>query len=195
MDTLRFLLKHGADATLASTKPDGFTPVMSAAFNNNVEALTILIDHGCDLKVKNGLDETALDVAIIEGSKEAVQVLLEKSGRGFYHPKDSVSLQMAMARSHTEIKALSTASSLMYPYAGFKFEVPGEFAWMEWVLNEGGVLVKARAMRKLLHMALEEQNVSRLMQLRFERPLIFSGWNGQSSCQSWLRYQYPSRVW
>jgi hypothetical protein len=147
---------------------------MAAAFNNHVETLTILIEHGCDLKFKNGLGETALDIAINEGSKEAVQVLLEKSGRGFYHPKDSVSLQMAMAKSHIELKALSSAASLMYPYAGFKFEAPGEFAWMEWVLNEGGILVKARAMRKLLHMALEEQNVSLLMQIVFGRALIFT---------------------
>ena len=132
---------------------------MAAACSNESKAIEALAEHGCDIDLRNGEDETALDIAFMTRNKEAVQTLLELSSPGSFHPKESVSLQMAMASSHPEMKALVSAASLMYPYVGFKFEAPGEYAWMEWILNEGGSLVKPWAMRKLLHIALDEKNV------------------------------------
>lgn len=160
VEAVKLLLEKGADPSILAVKPENFSVVMAAACSNQVKVLKVLIEHGCDLDVQNWLGETALDVAITEKKLEATQVLLEAMSRGSYHPKDSVSLQLALAKGHFEVKALMSAAALMYPYVGFKFESPGEFAWMEWVLNEGGVLVKPRAMRKLLHAALEDQNVS-----------------------------------
>jgi hypothetical protein len=158
---VQVLLDRGADATVKSTIPRGFTPLMAAAFLDRIEALKVLIEHGCDLNVKNAADETALDLAIMKGNLGAAQVLLEAMSKDFrhYHPGDSISLQIALSRSHAETKAFVSSAMLMYPFVGSKYETPGTFAWMEFVLNEGGSLVKPRAMQRLLQVALEDQNV------------------------------------
>jgi hypothetical protein len=162
------LLEEGADTSITSIKPDGYSVIMAAAVSNYPEAIQVLSDNGCDISLQNGDGKTALDLAFVHRKKETVQILLAIMSPGSFHPKDSVALQMALAKNHTEMAAFVSAATLMYPYVGFKFETPGEFAWMEWVLNEGGNLVKPWAMRKLLHVALDEANVGFLsLPIRF----------------------------
>ncbi|KAF2656533.1 ankyrin [Lophiostoma macrostomum CBS 122681] len=166
INALKLLLERGADTKITSIKPDGFSVIIAGAVSNHPEVIQVLTDHGCDISLRNGAGETALDLAFNHRNKEAVQVLLELTSPGSFHPKDSVALQMAMAKSHDEMAAFVSVATLMYPYVGFKFETPGEFAWMEWVLNEGGKLVKPWAMRKLLHIALDEANILMLKALQ-----------------------------
>lgn len=133
---------------------------MVAAQKNNPEVLKILASHGCDLERKSECNKTALDVAVAHKNNESVSFLLEAMDPNTHYPKNSVALQIAMSSRYSEVECLMTAASLMYPYVGFKFETPGQYAWVEWVLNEGGPLVKPAAMRKLMNTAIDNDNVS-----------------------------------
>ncbi|KAF2472041.1 ankyrin [Lindgomyces ingoldianus] len=131
---------------------------MAAACKGHSEVIQVLIEHGCNLNVQNNAGEDALDLAISDRKIEAVRVLLGAMG-GADYPKDSVSLQLALANNYTTMKAITSVASIMYPSARNGCENPGKFAWMVWALEEGGALVKQRAMRKMLHAALEDQDV------------------------------------
>jgi len=112
---------------------------MQAARRNNIEALKILVDHGCDLGLQlpeNPTDgdagkQTPLDIAIAHQKHESVLFLLEAMGQGAYHRKNSVALQIALANSDKEVKGAVSGASLMYPYIGSKVENSGQFAWLD----------------------------------------------------------------
>jgi hypothetical protein len=133
---------------------------MAAVCSDNILTLRSLVIYGCDLDVKTPRGETALDIAICRHKLEAVQILLEVMCPR--HTKDSVSLQLAMAKTREEVKAIAATASLMYPHVAYSLEAPSKFAWIGWVLNEGGPLVKRRAMLSLLHIASEDQDASTL---------------------------------
>ena len=181
------MLDKGADASILSRKPENFSAVMAAACSDHAAVIETLIAHGCDLGVKNNARESALDLAIIQRQHKAIRVLLEAMG-GEAYPKDSVSLQIALADGHAVMKALISAASLMYPYVGFTLEDPSDFAWMRFVLFKGGVLVRQRAMLKLLHVALEDQNVCPTLLFNFGCYQICRTFHPTQHSQSFARF-------
>lgn len=133
---------------------------MAAACSNSVAVLRTLISHGCDLSLTSGHGDNVLDVALLERQTDAVRVLLDAMG-GENYPKESVALQIALANGHTMIRSLMATASLMYSYMEYvdhKLE-PNKFAWLDWVLNQGGHLVKQMAMSRMLHAALEDRDI------------------------------------
>jgi ankyrin repeat protein len=71
------LLKHGADINLRSS--DGRTPLMWAAFRNNVKMAEFLMDNGADVTAEDNQGWSALDIAIIKMNYE-VALLLKRRG-------------------------------------------------------------------------------------------------------------------
>ena len=57
----------------------GFTPLMYACVNNNMDALEILLNHGARLDIKTNTGLTALDIAKFNGSRKAYDYLLKKT--------------------------------------------------------------------------------------------------------------------
>lgn len=75
------LLDRGADVNEAATsgRTVGYTPLMMAARNNNLELVRILIDRGADVNLQAADGATALSLAKKENQGDIV-TLLEKSG-------------------------------------------------------------------------------------------------------------------
>lgn len=165
-DTVKLLLDNGADPSILSKSPGEYSALMGAACANQTEIVRTLAERGCNVNATDNNGETALDIAIIERNPDAVEVLLEAIG-GHQYPKESVALQMALSNGHVTMKSLMKTTALMYPHIGLKLEVPGEFAWLDWVLRQGGYLVKPRVMWRILHAALDDQDVRCIHQFFF----------------------------
>jgi len=136
------------------------SPLQIAIEADNVEIIKALAAHGADLIQKNSFGENALDIALADRRPKAIRALLEVLG-GEDYPKESVALEIAMSKGHNAVQALMSTVKLMYPYIadhnrGMTLD---NFGWMNWVLNEGGNLIRSRATYKMMHVALEEQNV------------------------------------
>ncbi|KAH7114381.1 ankyrin repeat-containing domain protein [Dendryphion nanum] len=151
------LVEHGADHTISSDNPPKFTALMAAACANHSKLVDFLLKSGSDHTVRSGAGSTALEIALIERKTEAVHALLEVIDPSC--PKESVGLQIAMSHSHQMMQSLMSVTSLMYPHISSKDETPGEFAWLEWVLKQGGKPVKSRALTNLMHAALEDEKI------------------------------------
>jgi len=68
------LVKAGARVNETVNKR---TALHTAAWNNNVESVRLLIEMGADLKLFSGYWGTALDDAIQNKSKEAAEILIQ----------------------------------------------------------------------------------------------------------------------
>lgn len=71
-------VSQGADIDLPCKK-NGNTPLMWAAWRNNIEMLEFLIEKGADIHIVNFKGEDALDVAVSRISYECA-LILKKSG-------------------------------------------------------------------------------------------------------------------
>jgi ankyrin repeat protein len=75
---VRLLLEHGANVNTPSGFA-GYTPLIGAAYSENVEAETIrlLLARGAEVKSKAATGETALELARKRGKTEIVDLLLQ----------------------------------------------------------------------------------------------------------------------
>ncbi|KAF1953309.1 ankyrin [Byssothecium circinans] len=154
-DIVELLLAHDADINTLSKLPNNCTPVMAAACSNRIEVLKTLIAHGCDLTVLSAHGNNVLEIAIRERQIESAKILLEAFG-GEGYPKESVALEIALANEHAMLMGIMNTASVMYSYMEVSLRGPAKFAWMEWVLSQGGNLLKPLAMANMLHLALQE---------------------------------------
>lgn len=72
IDILKLLLDH-PDANV-NYKND--VALRRATFQNNIDAVRVLIKHGADLKSKGSTDKTAIDIATEEGYDEILGIAL-----------------------------------------------------------------------------------------------------------------------
>ena len=91
LDIVEMLLKAGANPN--STDHYGYAPLHPAARQNRVDILQSLVNHGADLDISNAIERTPLKVAVVNKSKEAALVLVE---RGAVVGGDSPHLQMLL---------------------------------------------------------------------------------------------------
>ncbi len=74
-----FLLKNGAQVNRKSEGFGGVSPISEAVYNEDLEMVKLLIDHGADLSLEKDNGETLLLVAILsEKSYPVVKLLIEK---------------------------------------------------------------------------------------------------------------------
>jgi ankyrin repeat protein len=74
-DYIRFLLDAGAEVNVFDDIV-GYSPLMVAAMNSNVEIFNMLIDYGADYAAVNDNGVTVLHVATMNDSPEMVLTLL-----------------------------------------------------------------------------------------------------------------------
>ncbi|KAJ4367574.1 hypothetical protein N0V83_007158 [Neocucurbitaria cava] len=156
VEVVEFLIEEGADINSLSVEPKHFTPAMAAAIKGRTDVIQAFIKHIPDFGIRNGNGETVLDIAMAEGHFETVHVLLGYLG-GPNHPRDSVALHFAMANSYHAVKSLVATTSMTYLHLHPNPTQFGNFDWMSCVLQMTGFLVWPKAMTKMMHYALIEE--------------------------------------
>ena len=78
VDTMKWLLNHGADANAQDEIRNPWTPLHYAAFHVHPEVVQVLLEHNAHVNLQNGAGETPLYKAISEvsnSSREAVDIV------------------------------------------------------------------------------------------------------------------------
>ena len=140
------LIAAGANVNTRSDDPKSCTPLIAAACSNSVLVVKSLIDHGADVHAIDSNNDSVLETALLHGGQDTVHLLLEVIG-GKDYPKESVAVQFAMARDHATVLSLIVTASAMYSH--FQNDHSDRYAWIEWVLEQGGDLVKPMAKVKM----------------------------------------------
>lgn len=142
---------------------------MVAATENHREIMEILIKRGANLSLTQRNSDTALDLQLALGRLDTARLLLKGLG-GTSYPTESVALQIAAAEtSHATSTALMAAASTMYASLASPKHT-GTNSWIEWILEQGGHLVKPYAMRNLMKTAINNHQpdvVKELLSLGF----------------------------
>ncbi|KAJ4312012.1 hypothetical protein N0V94_007656 [Neodidymelliopsis sp. IMI 364377] len=154
---VKYLLSKGADVDKADTKSN--TPAMKAAAKGQTDTLQALISRGANLQKQNVEGENALEIAISNGHHDTIRLMLQTLG-GTNYPLTSVSLEIASARKLETMRSLMKTASIMYAHVKPKSEILGEYAWMEWVLRTGGILVKPKAMFNMMNIAISDGHLA-----------------------------------
>ncbi|XP_059168282.1 putative ankyrin repeat protein RF_0381 [Physella acuta] len=68
------LLKNGMDVNVKN--PQGFTPLMLAAFNGNTEQILVLLEHGADIDMRDDTGMSAFLIAALLGDVKNMEVLV-----------------------------------------------------------------------------------------------------------------------
>jgi ankyrin repeat protein/CHAT domain-containing protein len=77
-DYLQLLLEKGANTQmLAETSDNEYTPLMLAVYNENIEAIKILVKYGADPNFYNSKGESSLSLARSDGLQSILKIFLE----------------------------------------------------------------------------------------------------------------------
>ncbi|KAI4912360.1 uncharacterized protein J4E92_009990 [Alternaria infectoria] len=162
LEAVQLLIESGADINALSLDPESFTPAMFAALQGHAEVLQFLLSHGADYKPDFEVDwangDKILDMTLTKGHLAAAKILLEAIG-GPDYPKDSIALQMATAQSKVELIPVMKAVSIMYQEIDPHSTDGENLGWVEWVLDQGGELVRPKAICNMLYAALAKRDV------------------------------------
>lgn len=72
------LLAHGADVNARATNDLGSSPLLWAITGQDVEAITLLLDHGADINETTTAGSTPLHKAAVTGNAALVRLLLAR---------------------------------------------------------------------------------------------------------------------
>jgi quinoprotein dehydrogenase-associated probable ABC transporter substrate-binding protein len=126
-----FLIQHGADVNMRDH--DGWTPIMTAAYNDGADNIKVLAAHGADPNVMSPQNLTPLGVAVQYGKEKAALALLEVGanagravGEGGYTPlmlasaNDAQQLAKALIQKGADVNARNAGgvTALMMAAAG-----------------------------------------------------------------------------
>ena len=75
LDTIRFLLEHGADVDALDN--DHATPLHLASYDGCAKGARLLLEHGANMHLENIIGETPLKVAEGQDHEEITQLLLK----------------------------------------------------------------------------------------------------------------------
>ena len=108
---LRLASAKGANVNAAG--PDGATPIMYAAANDDLELVRALIKAGANVKLKSQLGTSAITEAAIIGSAPIIEALLKAGADPNFRNQDGETPLMAAARSGKldAVKALLAAGA------------------------------------------------------------------------------------
>jgi hypothetical protein len=93
-----------------------------------------------------------LEVAMTAGHANIVQLILRTTG-GPEYPLQSVALEIASARRLEPIRSLMNSAAFMHAQLAPQNGLRQKDAWVKWVLDSGGDLVKRRALSNMLLIA------------------------------------------
>lgn len=158
------MIEKGADVNALSTEPRKSTPAVWAAILGYDKVLKTLIRHGADLSVTLNDEVTLIDATLQRGRLNTAKILLEAIG-GPDYPKDSVALQIATTKSVAGMRPLIKTVSLMFPHINTHDAQLEKWDWIEWMLNQGGELVKPMATLNLLQFALYDGELGIVVEL------------------------------
>ena len=153
---VEYLLEKGADVNKTDVQQS--TPVLEAAAKGHVEVLRALINAGANLHFQNAEGGNALEAALSKGHTDVVRLILTTLG-GPDYPLESVSLEIASARKLATMRSLMKSASLMHAHIEPRSEIPQNYAWIKWVLDTGGNLVRPQAMSNMILVAVADANV------------------------------------
>ncbi|KAL1791829.1 hypothetical protein ACET3X_009580 [Alternaria dauci] len=173
---VELLIKKGANVNTRSVSPKDWTPAIFAAEAGHTEVLQALLSHGADPNVSTGDGDTILELVMERGLLAVAKVLLEAVG-GPGYPKDSVALQIATAQSEKTVKSLMNTASIMFRYIDPKHTGSERQDWIQWVLDQGGELVRSQATIHMLHAALAYEDTeitAQLLELGVDPSTVFS---------------------
>ncbi|KAH8727644.1 ankyrin repeat-containing domain protein [Phaeosphaeriaceae sp. PMI808] len=142
IEIVNLLIEKGANVDCRSAVPKGFTPVMAAAVAGHANVVQVLIEYGADLSIEDGDGNTVLEAALTEGHSDTVGVLLESLG-GHDYPTETKALEIALAKCPEYIKSF----------------LPNEVDSINQILEQGGDLIKPRAMSNMMLTALLDQRL------------------------------------
>ena len=113
---IRQLLSGGRADLLNAPDSQGFTPLMIAAGNNHLDAVTALLNADAEIDVQNNDGETALWNAAFYEWPKVVDVLLangaDKTLQGKFHGKHYTPFQFATKFGHEECATLLNPLSM-----------------------------------------------------------------------------------
>lgn len=101
---LNLALQFGGDPNLAEKRASGEilrTPLWCAASKGRLVCVSILVEHGADLELRNSRGDTALSIAASTIEYEIVNYLLEK-GANFRNPTPEKSRFLYFVRAHMQ---------------------------------------------------------------------------------------------
>ncbi|KAH9870583.1 hypothetical protein IAQ61_006059, partial [Plenodomus lingam] len=182
VQTVEFLISKGADINCVSIDPKGITPVSTSARSGRTDVVRALLRNGADLELPDHAGIRTLEATMTAGHMDTVKVLLEDLGSPGY-PKDSLALQIAMADTRNCAVSLMAACSLVFPHVQPRPKEQGDVAWIDWVLQLGGNLVRPKAISIMLHVALTSQDgkvVEELLRLGADPNMFLPGRRGQT---------------
>jgi len=76
---VQLLVEHSAQVDARS--PNGTTPLMMAAYDDHLSTIKLLLTNGAALNAKNQLGLTALDLALMRHSPDAIKYLTAQGGQ------------------------------------------------------------------------------------------------------------------
>ncbi|KAH6615056.1 ankyrin repeat-containing domain protein [Boeremia exigua] len=152
---VEYLLEKCADVNKADTRQS--TPALEAAAKGHTETFHTLLNHGADLSISNAKGENSLGIAMSKGHRDIVRLILTSLG-GPGYPLESVSLQIASAKRLETIRSLMKNASMMYANVPESKSLQNG-AWVKWVLDTGGDLVRPQALSNMVLVAIADADV------------------------------------
>ena len=105
-DYIRVLISEGADVNARSRS--GWTPLMYAASNSNLEIVQLLLEKGADVNARNTAGWTPLLHAAQFSSSEIVELLIEKGAD--VNARGTLGMTPLSVCSHDAVKQLLKAA-------------------------------------------------------------------------------------
>jgi uncharacterized protein len=95
LDAAEALLRHGADASLASKNPLGVMPLHSALSGNHREIVELLVEHGAPINGASAEGWTPLHYAAHNGDAEMAEYLVQHGAKPCAGPEGKTPADMA----------------------------------------------------------------------------------------------------
>ena len=110
IEVATILLEEGKIELELERELYGFTPLLVAAFQGNVEMVEMLIEHGADIEAFDDWEDTPINVAAWNGKLDVVQKLVELGANPDHaNTNGNTALSHSQSQGHEEIEAFLTA--------------------------------------------------------------------------------------
>ena len=110
IDVASILLEEGKIDLELERELYGFTPLLVAAFEGNVEMVEMLITHGADIEAFDDWEDTPINVAAWNGKLAVVQKLVELGANPDHaNTNGNTALSHSQSQGHEDIEAFLTA--------------------------------------------------------------------------------------